>query len=93
MNRAELTVGVGPWGDHHNYNRKAHHMKHKFNYTPVIYIGTCHVCNETHLAEKFGDKIIDGQPVCAACQNKQPATERSEGASASEARKRKSPNA
>jgi formylmethanofuran dehydrogenase subunit E len=68
-------------------------MKHKFTYTPVIYIGTCHQCGETHLAEKFGDTIIDGQPVCAACQRKPQATERSEGARPSEARQRKSPNA
>ena len=34
-------------------------MKHKFTYTPVIYIGECAHCGETHLAEKFGDAIID----------------------------------
>jgi len=59
-------------------------MKLKFTYTPTIYIGTCTRCGETHLAEKFGDVIIDGQPVCAACHHKPPATERSEGASTTE---------
>ena len=59
-------------------------MKHKFTYTPTIYLGTCHRCNETHLAEKFGDAIIEGQPVCAACQRNPEATERSEGARTSD---------
>jgi hypothetical protein len=59
-------------------------MKHKFTYTPVIYIGTCSSCGETHLAEKFGDKIINGEPVCAFCQRNPSATERSEGASTTE---------
>jgi len=59
-------------------------VKLKYTYTPTIYIGTCAKCGETHLAEKFGDAIIDGQPVCAACQHRPPATERSEGASTTE---------
>lgn len=59
-------------------------MKVKFTYTPIIYIGDCSKCGETHLAEKFGDAIIDGQPVCAFCQRNPPATERSEGASTTE---------
>jgi hypothetical protein len=59
-------------------------MKLKFTYTPTIYIGTCAKCGETHLAEKFGDAIIDGQPVCAACQHKPRATEQREGASTTE---------
>ena len=40
-------------------------MKVKFTYTPIIYIGDCSKCGETHLAETFGDAIIDGQPVPA----------------------------
>jgi hypothetical protein len=59
-------------------------MKLKFTYTPTIYIGTCTRCGETHLAEKFGDVMIEGQPVCAACHRKPTATERSEGASTTE---------
>ena len=59
-------------------------MKVKFTYTPIIYIGDCAKCGETHLAEKFGDAIIDGKPVCAFCQRNPPATERSEGASTTE---------
>ena len=56
-------------------------MKVKFTYTPIIYIGDCSKCGETHLAEKFGDAIIDGQPVCAFCQRNQSATPHSGGAS------------
>jgi formylmethanofuran dehydrogenase subunit E len=67
-------------------------MKVKFTYTPTIYIGTCAHCGETHLAEKFGDAIIDGQPVCAACQRRPRTTERSEGVSATEQREGASAN-
>lgn len=59
-------------------------MKHKYTYSPTTYLGTCHHCQETHLAEKFGDAIIEGKPVCAACQRQPVATERSEGARTSD---------
>ena len=54
-------------------------MKIKITYQPVTYIGDCTTCGETHLAEKFGDEIIDGQTYCAACAHRLRTTERSEG--------------
>jgi hypothetical protein len=59
-------------------------MKVTYTYTPVIYIGTCTKCGETHLAEKFGDAIINGEPVCAACQRNTTTSERSERVSPTE---------
>lgn len=59
-------------------------MKIKPTFPVIEYIGNCSTCGETHLAEKFGDNIIDGKPVCAFCQRNPPATERSEGARTSE---------
>jgi formylmethanofuran dehydrogenase subunit E len=56
---------------------------------PVIeWLGACVKCGETNLAHKFGDEIIEGEPVCVACVRKLRATERSEGARPSEARQR-----
>ena len=59
-------------------------MKIKPTFPVIDYIGSCVKCGETHLAEKFGDTIINGKPVCAFCQRNPTATERSEGASTTE---------
>jgi hypothetical protein len=61
-------------------------MKIKCSYETVQYLGDCSKCSEQNLAHKYGDSIIDGEPVCARCAHSLKATERSEGARTSEAR-------
>jgi len=60
--------------------------KVKSTYTPPVELGDCSRCDTKHLQERYGDTIIEGQPVCYACTCKTRATERSEGARTSEAR-------
>lgn len=64
--------------------KKGSGMKVKPTYPVTEWLGECHQCGESNLAEKFGDAIVEGKPVCVACLRNPRATERSEGARTSD---------